>query len=253
MDEARRHLERQADWLYRRAAWSARKLRPGSTQATVSDLARDLFGDTAVRFLEKADGGWFDERPRVSLEAQVRALLAWCLLQAETDAIRKARRLVPLDEAPEAESHADADEAIDGRRREERVKRAVHDLGPARRLWYLAIHRPDELTLDHVREAAAFRQGGGAAVQRSVDEAWALFVERRADRSLVADEPRWKRTVATIFRTTAQIERVEVPELRRAVNAVDVQLCRAARELEEKLAAADAPDPAEAGKARRLP
>lgn len=255
MNEARQHLERQAEWLQRRAAYVARTLRPTANRTTVDDLARDLLGETALRFLEKADGGWFDERPRVSLEAQVRALLGWCLLQAETEVIRKDRRLVFVDAVPDdgvAEGPG-VDDAVEQARREAMLGRAVHDLGPARRLWFLAIHRPDELTLGHVRNAASFRQGGGAAVQRPVDEAWALFAQVRADRSLVADEPRWKRTVATIFRMMVPLDEAGGPELKRAVASVDTQLSRATKELVERLRP-DAPKPPATGdKARRLP
>jgi len=256
MNEARQHLERQAEWLQRRAAWAARALRPKANRATVDDLARDLFGETALRFLEKADGGWFDERPRVSLEAQVRALLGWCLLQAETEAIRKDRRLVFVDAVPDDGAAAGGpglDDAIEQARREEKLRRAIHELGPARRLWFLAIHRPDELTLDHVREAAEFRQGGGAAVQRPVDEAWALFAEVRMDRSRVADEPRWKRTVATIFRMIVPLDEAGGPELKRAVASVDTQLSRGTKEIVERLRPDDPPPPAAGDRVRRLP
>ncbi|HWV38385.1 MAG TPA: hypothetical protein VN033_07900 [Vulgatibacter sp.] len=256
MDEVRDHLEHQAEWLLRRAASLARRLRPGANRATVADLADDLFGDAIRRFLESADGGWFDERPRVSLEAQVRTLLGYSLQQAMTDVLRKGRRLVLVDAVPDdgAAASPGAEAAIDQARREAELRRAIHALGPARRLWYVAIHRPEELTLDHVREAAAFRQGGGAAVRRPVDEAWALFAAAREDRSLVADEPGWKRTVATIFRMDVPLDQASARELKRAVGSIDTQLCRAAKEILERFGRGipDAP-PAADGEARRLP
>ncbi len=66
-EELNRLLEELTPWLYKRSAFEARRVRGLE--------ANELFQATALRFLERARSGWFDQAPTTSLTAQARALL----------------------------------------------------------------------------------------------------------------------------------------------------------------------------------
>lgn len=240
MDEARHELALQQAWLRGRAQHLARRFRPGATKATLDDFAHDLFSEAVLRFLASASRGWFDQRPRVNLEAQVRHLLQVSLMQAATDVLRYEKKNVPMPDSVEPDHggpHGDggAAEAIDRGRERELLRDAVHRLNPARRLWYLAVHRPEELTAAYVLEAARFRKGGGVAVRRPAEEAWELFRRKRDDPAALADAAGWKRTVAEIFRLATPLGAATSDDVQRAVNSIDVQLSRAMEQILEMI------------------
>ena len=61
------------------------------------------------------------------------------------------------------------------------AQKGIAGLPPARRLYFLAVYRPEAVTRDLLVEAAATRIGGGHPVLRAPDAAWALFEKALAD------------------------------------------------------------------------
>jgi hypothetical protein len=228
-------LTSQLGWLEARCQREA-TLRPGLD-------AEDLFQAVLSEFIQQAREGFFDQAAYKSFEAQVRTLLAQCLLHQRTAAWRKDRisraevahqegdeEAEPLDKLP-SPSTPSADQlqlALDA----PKVLAAVRGMeNPARRLLLLALYFPDLLTREDLEAAARFRRGGGEAVRRPVALAWKLFQQHRGRSALVMDETRWKETVTEILRFDGPLGSAPRPQLLRAINTVEKQVARAREEL----------------------
>jgi hypothetical protein len=240
MTEVQRMLVEEWPWIRERCRRQARKIRHPSFRG--EELADELLGRTAHKFLESVERGWFDQAAYRSRKAQARNALAFALRQAQTDLFRDADKPgtandgddVGSDELPRdriPEETTDGSEPLERIIREQRVAHvleAIRNLNPGHRLYLLATYFPDRVVRQHVVEAAGFGSGGARVVVRDPEKTWECFRALRS-RGEHQDEARWKKLVAELFRLETPMGEASAAAVKGAVSAYDQRLTHARR------------------------
>lgn len=215
-DELNALLAELTPWLYKRCAFEARRLRGVE--------ADELFQATALRFLERARTGWFDQAPTTSLVAQARALLWYCLRQeltsiyhhrARTELVDPGTGFVGLGTDPQL-GH------IDDRALLELVLSEMEGVStPACRLSLLSRDVPWLVLLRHVEQAKAQRSGGSRMVVRAATEAHECLQASLSLFSMVDDVRTWALELGAIWFGEGPVD--NVPESVRIDGATKVE------------------------------
>ncbi len=229
MDELNGLILGLSPWLLRRCTLKALEL-PGV-------FPEDLYQAVILRFYVRAQAGWFDQNPTVSVEAQAKTLMIFCL-RHEITAIRRYRaRLftddgdeqgdgklgrLPAPEAPEPGIGHDVERML------ELLETATT---PVRRLCLLSRDVPYAVLLRHVRQAKAYKVGGADMVRRPAEQAYAMLAEHREDESLRG----WKRVLGAIFYGVGPLDQVPEEDIDKAAGTVQRQADRAIEDLQKRL------------------
>jgi hypothetical protein len=225
-EELNRLLEELTPWLYKRSAFEARRVRGLE--------ANELFQATALRFLERARSGWFDQAPTTSLTAQARALLWYCMRQeltaiyhrrARTDLVDPGTYFVGLGTDPEL-GHIDEQTLI------ELVLSEMECVStPACRLSLLSRDVPWLVVLRHIEQAKAQSSGGSSMVVRAAAEALELLRESLPLYAMADDVRTWALELGAIWFGTGPLDQVSEDVRRDGATKVERYARRALRAL----------------------
>jgi hypothetical protein len=234
-------LEEHLLWLEGRCRHAARRL-PGVG-------GDELLGAVWLRCIARAERGWFDERPTVSLEAQVKSLMGWCLRHEVKAIHRYWDRHGELPARPgERESGGDPLERVEGDNADpldklhgdERLAAVMEQVeqvtSPVRGLCFLSRDLPRVVVLRHVQRAKAYRRGGSKMPLRSVEEAYSLLDHERQRDELVLDLMRWKPVLGGIYYAEGPLEGVADDELDKLGKTVERQANRGLEDLQRAMA-----------------
>ncbi len=228
-------------WLEGRCRREARKL-PG-----VGD--GELLGAVWLRCIDRAEQGWFDQRPTVSLEAQVKHLMNQCL-RHEVTAIRRYWKKHGELPAPSQERSSgeepleriaaepqDLEAAIFRDEQLAAVKEAVeHSTTPVRGLCLLSRDVPWVVLLRHVELAKSFRRGGSRMPLRAAEEAYSMLEQQRQHVEITSDPIRWKPVLGGIYYDDQPLSAIPQETLEHHGKTVERQANRGLEDLQRAMA-----------------
>lgn len=202
--------------------------------------ADDLYQESVEEFLREL-GRWLQQAPTVSLIAQARTLMSYCLRHAVTRHRRQAARVVDLHgeedgEAP-LERLPDPRPSQDGIAEREILSLARSATTPPCALCMLSLRLPVVVERKDAEHARAWKKGGANAVPRALDEAWAIYEGGRQDPKLVSDDVAWKDHVGVAWYTEGPVHELGAEVRRGAAGKVERYANRALDDLRAALKA----------------
>ena len=210
-------------WLHSRCRYVAGRL-PGVR-------ADDIYQEAVEEFLGKLDV-WLQQDATVSVQAQARSLLAFCVRHAETRAIRERKRQVSIPETDDAlDRLTEPTAAVDPRETSDLVESVRAGTTPPNVLCLLSLRLPALVEMLDAERAKGWTRGGAQAVQRPLPEAWGIYADGRARPPLVADDAGWKDHVAVAWYTDGPVAQVPVEVRRAAASKVERYANRGADDL----------------------
>lgn len=233
-------LEAHLVWLEGRCRREARKL-PG-----VGD--GELLGAVWLRCIDRAEQGWFDQRPTVSLEAQVKHLMNQCV-RHEVTAIRRYWKKHGELPAP-SQDRSSGEEPLERIAAEPRdletalyqdeqlaaVMEAVeHSTTPIRGLCLLSRDVPWVVVMRHVELAKAYRRGGSRMPLRAAEEAYSMLAQQRHRAEIIHDQVRWKPVLGGIYYADRPLDAIPEDELDQHGKTVERQANRGLEDLQRAM------------------
>jgi hypothetical protein len=185
--------------------------------------ADEIYQQAVEEFLRELDR-WMQQDATVSILAQARRLMAFCLAHVRTREIRARQRRYelpddedgdPLDRVAEPVTPLDTTSAA------EVLAQVRGATTPPCALCVLSLKLPGLVEQDDAARAKSWRKGGSQAVPRPVCEAWELFLDGLSQPSLVADDAAWKDQVGVAWYTEGPV--AELTSDARRVAAVKVE------------------------------
>lgn len=221
-----RELLLQLDpWLDRRCRYLAARL-PGLD-------ADEVYQRVVQEFLEKLER-WLQQDATVSVVAQAKVLMTWCLAHVETNERRERQRRLELpddEDSAALERVADPVAPVDDAAAREVLAQVRACTTPPCALSLLSLRLPATVEqIDAVR-AKAWKKGGSNAVPRAIDDAWEIFVSGMRHPKLVADDIAWKDHVGIAWYTEGAMESVSTDDRRAAAGKVERYANRGAEDL----------------------
>jgi DNA-directed RNA polymerase specialized sigma24 family protein len=191
-------FEVHEEWLEKRCKYEVLKIRGWTWQ--------ELRNEVWVRFVRRAEAGWFDQRPTKSVEAQARTLMNLCIRHVQKARWRDQGRARKHSEDDDAlaripEPHpTDPSEAKQHQQELRQLLALVHEAtSPVRGLCLLSRDVPRAVAGGDVDRAKAYKRGGSNMPVRPAPEAYALLDSERRDTLLVFDLERWKPVLGVIY------------------------------------------------------
>lgn len=214
-------------WLHNRCRYVAARL-PGVR-------ADDVYQEAVEEFLGRLDT-WLQQDATVSVLAQARSLLTFCVRHAETRAIRERKRHAALPDTDDAlERLTEPTPAVDPRETADVVRSVRAGTTPPNVLCLLSLRLPALVEELDAERAKAWTRGGAKAVPRPLPEAWRIYVDGRDRPPLVADDAGWKDHVAVAWYTEGPVEQLSADAIRGAAAKVERYANRGADELRTAL------------------
>jgi len=210
-------LLRSLDPWLRRRCWRAAASRPSLSEG-------DLYQESVEEFLRRL-GLWLQQDPTVSVDAQARTLMSYCLRHAVTRHDRELRRRADLH--GEDDGEAPLERLPDPRPAQDRVAtREILALAraattPPCALCLLSLRLPATVEPDDAAQAQAWRKGGANAVPRPLEQAWAIYEDGRQDPKLVCDDVTWKDHVGVAWYTEGPPADLSTETRRNAASKVE--------------------------------
>jgi DNA-directed RNA polymerase specialized sigma24 family protein len=205
--------------------------------------ADDLYQESVEEFLREL-GRWLQQDPTVSVLAQARSLLGYCLRHAVTRHMRERARRADLHD--EEDGEAPLERLPDPRPCQDRVATseilalAREATTPPCALCLLSLRLPAVVEPADAARARAWKKGGANAVPRPLDEAWGIYEDGRQDLALVCDDVAWKDHVGVAWYTEGPPPELGAEARRNAASKVERYANRGVEDLRAALLAGGA-------------
>jgi hypothetical protein len=230
-------LREHSDWFYRQCRYEAAKLRGVE--------AEELMSEAWIRFVKRAEEGFFDQRPHKSLEAQAKYLMRKAIGWVVKDHHRDRERWRDLARANDDEGGdpfdrraddrpIDPDQALQHQQELRQLLAMVHEAtSPVRALCLLSRDLPRAVMGDDVSRAKAYRRGGSNMPMRPAPEAYGLLDHERQDAGLTCDIERWKPVLGSIYYAEGPLDTVPDGDRDTLAGNVERQANRAIKDLQK--------------------
>lgn len=196
--------------------------------------ADDVYQEAVEEFLRSL-GRWLQQDATVSVIAQARTLMGYCLRHARTRALRERSRWASLsadeDGDDALERVPDPAPASDPFAMAEILAQARGATSPPCALCLLSLRLPAAVVPPDAERAKAWKKGGSQAVPRPIDEAWAIYAEGRVRPEIVADDQVWKDHVGVAWYTEGPPTELSAETRRGAAGKVERYANRGAEDL----------------------
>lgn len=222
-------LEQLDPWLQGRSRYVAAQL-PGLD-------ADEVYQAVVEEFLRELDR-WMQQDATVSVVAQARSLMAFCIDHVRTKEIRARHRRHELSQVEGGDPFdrvAEPVEPVDATRAAEVLLQIRGATTPPCALCLLSLRLPGLVHQDDAARAKSWRKGGSQAVPRPLDEAWGIYMDGLGHPPLVADDAAWKDHVGVSWYTEGPVEELAGDDRRGAAAKVERYANRGVEDLRAAL------------------